>query len=81
MNYMKVGIDASKEKWVCAYRANGVGEIVQVCYEASSVGYASYRWVTGFGGGMRRGGAVVDSEKSGQSEDGRTRRQRIVEFI
>ncbi len=73
MNYMKVGIDASKEKLVCAYRANGVGEVkmvtlanrqeaikpwieklqmqgvVQVCYEASSVGYALYRWVTGMG--------------------------------
>jgi transposase len=73
MNYMKVGIDASKEKLVCAYRANGVGEvkvitlanrkeavkpwieklqtqgIVQVCYEASSVGYTLYRWLTGCG--------------------------------
>ncbi len=73
MNYTKVGIDASKEKLVCAYRMNGVGEvrmitlanrkeavkpwierlqmqgIVQVCYEASSVGYEIYRWVTGLG--------------------------------
>jgi transposase len=73
MNYMKVGIDASKEKLVCAYRANGVGEmkmvtldnrqeavkpwienlqtqgVVQVCYEASSVGYSLYRWLSGWG--------------------------------
>jgi len=27
MNYTKVGIDASKEKLVCAYRANGTGEV------------------------------------------------------
>ena len=73
MNYTKVGMDASKEKLVCAYRAKGTGEvkmvtlanrkeavkawleklqtqgIVQVCYEASSVGYEIYRWMTGLG--------------------------------
>ena len=73
MNYTKVGIDASKEKLVCAYRMNSTGEVrmvtlanrqeavkpwieklqmqgmVQVCYEASSVGYEIYRWVTGLG--------------------------------
>ena len=73
MNYIKVGMDTSKEKVVCAYRANGAGEVtvitlanrkeavkpwieklqaqgvVQACYEASSVGYALYRWMTGWG--------------------------------
>jgi len=73
MNYIKVGIDAGKEKVVCAYRGNGVGEVrvvtlanrrealkpwveklqeqgvVQACYEASSVGYEIYRWLTGLG--------------------------------
>jgi len=73
MNYIKVGMDASKEKVVCAYRGNGVGEItvitlanrkdalkpwieklqvkgiVQGCYEASSVGYEMYRWLTEWG--------------------------------
>ena len=73
MNYIKVGIDAGKEKIVCAYRGNGVGEvrvitlanrkealtpwieklqhggIVQACYEASSVGYEMYRWLTALG--------------------------------
>src|SRR5260221_6281888 len=73
MNYIKVGIDAGKEKVVCAYRSNGVGEVrvvtlanrkeavkpwveklqhsgvVQACYEASSVGYAMYRWLTELG--------------------------------
>jgi transposase len=73
MNYIKVGMDTSKEKVVCAYRANGAGEVtvitlanrkeavkpwieklqaqgvVQACYEASSVGYALYRWLTGWG--------------------------------
>jgi len=73
MNDIKIGIDAGKEKIVCAYRSNGVGEvrvvtlanrkealkpwieklqedgIVQVCYEASSVGYEMYRWLTGWG--------------------------------
>ena len=73
MNYIKVGMDASKEKVVCAWRANGLGEIrvttvanreealkpwidklqglgiVQACYEASSVGYALYRWLAKWG--------------------------------
>jgi transposase len=73
MNYIKVGMDAGKEKVVCAYRGNSVGEvrlitlanrkealkpwveklqelgIVQVCYEASSVGYEPYRWLTELG--------------------------------
>src|SRR2546430_14019335 len=73
MNYIKVGIDAGKEKVVCAYRGNSVGEvrvvtlanrkealkpwieklqqggIVQACYEASSVGYEIYRWLTELG--------------------------------
>jgi hypothetical protein len=30
MNYTKVGIDASKDKLVCAYRMNGVGEVRMV---------------------------------------------------
>ena len=73
MNYIKVGMDASKEKVVCAWRANGLGDIrvatvanreealkpwinklqglgvVQACYEASSVGYALYRWLAQWG--------------------------------
>ncbi len=73
MDYIKVGIDAGKEKVVCAYRGKSMGEvrvvtlanrrealqrwleklqeqgIVQVCYEASSVGYEIYRWLTDLG--------------------------------